>query len=205
MQNALKHLSSSKEQVGQRAQSLKSALARMRGRIDLNNPGPVEEGLSRYEGFLMEDLRSLLKLLSQQSLTPPQVLQQIPPSIRARTVSPSGKILLRIYPARDCWAYPALQGFVTDLREVDPEATGTPRQGARGGRTTSPARGGRQCIRGLHGRHRPQSDRKIKRTRAINDSHARRNIMWREFGAVKLKYYNLPEAGGTYDAGIVFT
>jgi predicted RND superfamily exporter protein len=58
----------------------------------------------------------------------PVTLADLPPELRTRFVSPDGKWLLQIFPKDQIWDMEPLERFVTDVRTVDPEVTGTPLQ-----------------------------------------------------------------------------
>ena len=126
LEQALTLLESVLPRARELVRGFRAALKQAQALVDLNNPGPLQEGLFRYESALMEDLGSILQLLARQQKEPPDVLSQLPEALKARTLSPEGKVLLRIYPAKDCWNWSGLEEFVGDLRRVDPEITGTP-------------------------------------------------------------------------------
>jgi hypothetical protein len=70
-------------------------------------------------------LRSFQRL--QASLEPRQVgLADVPIEIRRKFISERGQFLLQIHPAVDIWDRDGAERFVSDLRTVDPEVTGTP-------------------------------------------------------------------------------
>jgi len=50
----------------------------------------------------------------------------IPDAVRARFVSPSGKMLVQLIPKADTWEYEPLKSFVAAIRRVDANATGVP-------------------------------------------------------------------------------
>ena len=53
-------------------------------------------------------------------------LADVPPEIKRKFVSPGGRFLLQIHPAVDIWDRDGAARFVTELRTVDPDVTGTP-------------------------------------------------------------------------------
>ena len=72
------------------------------------------------------DLAEDLHKLAEVSTPAPITVDELPPSLRERYVSPNGKYLLRVF-AKDClWDYQPLEYFTQRIREVDPEATGKP-------------------------------------------------------------------------------
>jgi hopanoid biosynthesis associated RND transporter like protein HpnN len=63
----------------------------------------------------------------QANLHPPTVgLEALPAELRQKFVGQNGHFLLRINPAVDIWELEGARKFVTELRAVDPEVTGTP-------------------------------------------------------------------------------
>ncbi|MGH7275881.1 MAG: MMPL family transporter [Candidatus Rokuibacteriota bacterium] len=63
----------------------------------------------------------------QANLAPRQIgLNDVPAELRRKFVSERGLFLLQIHPAIDIWDREGALRFVTELRSVDPEVTGTP-------------------------------------------------------------------------------
>lgn len=52
--------------------------------------------------------------------------EALPAAVRARFVSPSGKLLVSLVPKGDTWELGPLKRFVAAMRSVDPQATGVP-------------------------------------------------------------------------------
>jgi hopanoid biosynthesis associated RND transporter like protein HpnN len=63
----------------------------------------------------------------QANLAPKPVgLADVPPEIKRKFISDRGHFLLQIHPAVDIWEREGARGFIHDLRQIDPEVTGTP-------------------------------------------------------------------------------
>src|SRR2546430_15824108 len=63
----------------------------------------------------------------QANLSPQPVgLKDIPPELRKKFISDRGRFLLQIHPAVDIWDREGALRFITELRSVDPDVTGTP-------------------------------------------------------------------------------
>ncbi len=63
----------------------------------------------------------------QGNLAPRTVgLADVPPEIKRKFVSDNGRFLLQIHPAVNIWDRDGSQRFVRELRQVNPEVTGTP-------------------------------------------------------------------------------
>ena len=72
-------------------------------------------------------LRQFQELRSAAELEP-ITLDDFPPELVSRFVSPDGRWLLQIQPQQQVWDGEPLQRFVADIRSVDAHATGTPVQ-----------------------------------------------------------------------------
>lgn len=92
---------------------------------------PAAEAESRLAGFqrdLFEDFAATWSLL-RNNLDPagPITLDDVPASLRERFVSrDGGRFLLQIYPKEDIWEREPLTAFITELRRVDPDVSGSP-------------------------------------------------------------------------------
>lgn len=105
---------------------LRELLVRLERLLDPGNPGPLSEGLQSYQRSAFDDLRRQLDFLKQQQSDLPDVLGNVPPELRMRSIAPNGTVCLRIFPREDCWEREPLTRFVSELRTVDPHVTGTP-------------------------------------------------------------------------------
>jgi len=77
---------------------------------------------------LFQDFAEQWALL-HENLTPPGpiTLADVPAQLRSRFVSADGQqFLLQIYPRQDIWDRGPLEEFVSQLRQVDPDVTGSP-------------------------------------------------------------------------------
>jgi len=94
--------------------------------LDPNKPGPISEALTEYQQQLTQDLHRQAEFLSQQSDVVPDILKYLPRALRARTVSPEGRISIRIFPNGNAWDREPLEFFVGQIIQVDPNVTGSP-------------------------------------------------------------------------------
>jgi predicted RND superfamily exporter protein len=63
----------------------------------------------------------------QGNLSPRRVgMEDVPPEIKRKFISDGGRFLLQIHPAVNIWDRDGAEKFVSELRSVDPEVTGTP-------------------------------------------------------------------------------
>lgn len=84
--------------------------------------------LDQFQRELFRDFQDKWSLL-RNNLNPPGpiTLADIPPKLARRFVSSDGsKFLLQIYPKKNVWEREPLEEFVTQLRRVDPDVTGSP-------------------------------------------------------------------------------
>ena len=80
-------------------------------------PGPIQDGLGNFQEHLLGDARVLLRLLKSQKAMPLTV-GDLPKEMLIRTVSPEGKHLLNVVPAKNIWERENLEQF---LRETSNE------------------------------------------------------------------------------------
>lgn len=84
--------------------------------------------LGGFQARMSAALLAQLQALAAASNSLPVTLDDLPHELTSRFVSSSGKWLLQIYPKEQVWDIEPLERFVTDVRSVDPDATGTPLQ-----------------------------------------------------------------------------
>lgn len=111
---------------GDQARQLTRLLDRLESELDTMGPGAVEEGLNTFEQRLVDDLTLQLSVLKAQEPGLPDLLGQLPGTLKLRSVGRSGVLAIRIFPRGDAWEREPLERFVRQLQAVDPEITGTP-------------------------------------------------------------------------------
>ncbi|HZO38442.1 MAG TPA: MMPL family transporter [Methylomirabilota bacterium] len=101
-------------------------IGRLAVKIRQSDPQVSGPALTHLQNQIYRDfVRSFQRL--QDNLAPrPVGLADVPKEMRAKFVSDSGRFLLQIHPGVDIWDRAGAQRFVTDLRAVDPDVTGTP-------------------------------------------------------------------------------
>lgn len=89
--------------------------------VDVSHPA-----LTVFQNQLYRDfVRSFQRL--QGNLQPKPIrLGDLPPELRRKFVSDRGRFLIQVNPAVDIWDRQGAEQFVTELRTVDPDITGTP-------------------------------------------------------------------------------
>ncbi|WP_437205940.1 MMPL family transporter [Planctomicrobium sp. SH664] len=84
--------------------------------------------LTGYQQGMKVSLQRQFEMLAEVSQPEPVGPADFPEAVRSRFISDEGDWLLRIYPVQEIWDEAPLRDFVTTLRTVDPEVTGTPVQ-----------------------------------------------------------------------------
>jgi len=84
--------------------------------------------LSEYQQRMAGDLLARLRMLQAAANPEPPQLSDLPAGLVTRFVGGHGRHLLRIYANRDIWDIDFLRQFVSEVRSIDPEATGNPLQ-----------------------------------------------------------------------------
>ncbi|GIX46173.1 MAG: hypothetical protein KatS3mg131_0384 [Candidatus Tectimicrobiota bacterium] len=86
----------------------------------------AQAALERLQQLLLADMADKLSLLRRNVHPTPVTLDDIPPLLRQRFVSPEGTYLLRIFARDNIWEREPMAAFVTQLQAVDPEVSGPP-------------------------------------------------------------------------------
>jgi len=84
--------------------------------------------LTEFQYRLAYSLLAQFQALSAASNPEPVTSNDLPPELRARYISPTGKWLLQVFPKDQVWDMEPLEKFVHEVRTVDPNITGTPLQ-----------------------------------------------------------------------------
>jgi hopanoid biosynthesis associated RND transporter like protein HpnN len=110
----------------QRLEKVTDDIGRLVRKVRQNDRDIVESALTALQQQLYRDfVRSFQRL--QANLTPKRVgLDQVPPELRDRYYSSQGLFLLQVHPSVNIWDREGARAFVSDLRSVDTEVTGTP-------------------------------------------------------------------------------
>ena len=84
--------------------------------------------LAAFQWALFDDMRDTFESLKHQDNSGPLRVEDLPPALRHRFVGVTGKYLLQVYPRQNVWHREHQEKFVSELRTVDPNVTGTPVQ-----------------------------------------------------------------------------
>jgi uncharacterized protein len=84
--------------------------------------------LAQFQQALFDDMRGTFHLLQNQDNSAPLHVDDLPPVFRNQFVGVTGKFLLQIFPRENMWQRENQEKFITAMRAVDPNVTGTPVQ-----------------------------------------------------------------------------
>lgn len=90
--------------------------------------GSAVTRLTVLQRELLDDVGETIAIIRHQDARGQLTAQDLPPLLRDRFMSPSGKFLLQVYPREDVWQRSKQEQFVRELRTVDPDVTGSPVQ-----------------------------------------------------------------------------
>ncbi|MGA2179919.1 MAG: MMPL family transporter [Verrucomicrobiota bacterium] len=129
--NALEEVGNSDPDLTGQLVSLRQAIENLR-KVMLQGDAPMvaehADKLAQFQQALFADLRDTFQLLQHQDDSTPLQVEDLPPALHDRFVGVTGKFLLQIYPNTDVWQRDNQEKFVTALRTVDGNVTGTPVQ-----------------------------------------------------------------------------
>jgi len=129
--NALEEVGNSEPALTRQLVSLRQAIENLRKAMLQGNSPALDEHankLAQFQQALFADLIETFQILQHQDDRAPLRVEDLPPALRNRFVGVTGKLLLQVYPREDVWQRDQQEKFVTDLRKVDPNVTGTPVQ-----------------------------------------------------------------------------
>ena len=129
--NALEEVGNSEPALTRQLVSLRQAIENLRKVMLQGDSLVLDEHankLAQFQQALFADLIETFQILQQQDDHAPLRVEDLPPALRDRFVGVTRKLLLQVYPRDDVWQRDQQEKFVTDLRKVDPNVTGTPVQ-----------------------------------------------------------------------------
>jgi hopanoid biosynthesis associated RND transporter like protein HpnN len=129
--NALREVGDSDPDLTGQLVSLRQAIENLRKEMLRGDASALAEHadkLAQFQQALFADLIGTFQLLQRQDNRAPLRVEDLPPALHDRFVGVTGKFLLQIYPNTDVWQRDNQEKFVTTLRTVDKNVTGTPVQ-----------------------------------------------------------------------------
>jgi hopanoid biosynthesis associated RND transporter like protein HpnN len=112
----------------QQLRSLEQATGDLRVHLAEGRSEVVVPRLTTFQKALFKDIQDTFAILKSQDNSSPLQVKDLPSAFRNRFIGKSGKFLLQVYPKEDVWQRRHQELFVRQLRQVAPEATGTPVQ-----------------------------------------------------------------------------
>ncbi len=101
-------------------------LGRLVAKLKVTDPEVSEPILNNLQRQIYRDFLQKFQRL-QANLNPREIgLASIPPELKRKFISDRGGFLLQVHPAVDIWEREGASHFVSDLRAIDPDVTGTP-------------------------------------------------------------------------------
>jgi hopanoid biosynthesis associated RND transporter like protein HpnN len=111
--------------------SLRQAIEKLRKQMleggSSKTPAAAQK-LAQFQQALFDDVRETFHALQTQDNSAPLHVADLPQALRDRFVGVTGKHLLMVYPKEDVWQRQNQKQFITELRGLDPNVTGTPVQ-----------------------------------------------------------------------------
>jgi hypothetical protein len=129
--NALEEVGTNEPALPRQLVSLRQAIENLRKAMLQGDSLALNEHankLAQFQQALFADLIETFQILQHQDDRAPLRVEDLPPALHDRFVGVTGKLLLQVYPREDVWQRDKQEKFVTDLRKVDPNVTGTPVQ-----------------------------------------------------------------------------
>lgn len=114
------------ERVRESTKRFESEMDQLFTQLSGLGPGPIEDGLTKFQMNFFSDLDSMVEFLKKQDTNPQMEVQDLPENLRLRSIGKTSKLVLRIYPNKNIWERAALNEFVKEVRELDPLAIGAP-------------------------------------------------------------------------------
>jgi uncharacterized membrane protein YdfJ with MMPL/SSD domain len=112
----------------QTLKGIRASIDEFRYELLNSDPRVAPQKLALYQRALFTDLEQTFAALRNQDNSAPLAVEDLPPSLRNRFVGITGKQLLQIYPKSNVWERAEQERFVSELRTVDENVTGTPVQ-----------------------------------------------------------------------------
>ncbi|RPI83711.1 MAG: hypothetical protein EHM42_08165, partial [Planctomycetaceae bacterium] len=113
---------------GSLAESALTEIGRFLDRLDGLDDATQVKLLRDYQSRLTGELLQRFQGLAAVSHPEPVCIEDLEAPLVRRFLSARGKWLLQVYPKKQIWDLEPLEAFITEIRSIDPEATGTPLQ-----------------------------------------------------------------------------
>jgi hopanoid biosynthesis associated RND transporter like protein HpnN len=111
-----------------RLKTLREGLLELRTALFRGDQRANAAQLGAFQRAFLQDVQDTFAAVRSQVADGPIRVEDLPPTLRNRFVSLSGRHLVQIYPRSNIWDRVHQEAFVKDLTALDPHFTGTPRQ-----------------------------------------------------------------------------
>ena len=108
------------------AQAIRDQIATLILKLQSTDRDVSEPALALLQDQIYRDFLSSFHNLQRNLHPRPVGVNDVPDELRRKFVGRSGRFLLQIHPKVDIWDREGAERFVSELRTVDPEVTGTP-------------------------------------------------------------------------------
>ncbi len=106
--------------------SFRQSVVRFGEVLKNTNPRRAQDILTDLQTSFFNTVEKSFHLMKQGIPNHPVTLGDLPPQVRDQFVGKTGKIMIQVFPSQNIWDRPALERFINQLREVDPNVTGSP-------------------------------------------------------------------------------
>jgi uncharacterized protein len=114
--------------IPQQLRALQQAISDFRHRLQNGDSSVVVPRLTAYQTALFADIYRTFETLKHQDNSSGLRAQDLPQALRNRFIGKTGKYLIQVYPKDNVWQRQNQERFVKQLRQIDPDTTGTPVQ-----------------------------------------------------------------------------
>ena len=108
--------------------SLRQAVADLRKDMLNGNLRTNALKLAQFQQVLFQDVLDTFNALQSQDSSAPLSIADLPDAIRDRFIGVTGKYLLMVFPRKDVWDRTNQKELLDQVRQIDPNVTGTPVQ-----------------------------------------------------------------------------
>jgi uncharacterized protein len=116
------------EKLADQLRAMRRSIEEFRHAMLTGDPKHVSQRLANYQQALFRDIAGTFRALRTQDNSSPLRAEDLPPALRNRFIGKTGKHLIQVYPKGNVWERKVQEDFVRELRQVDPDVTGTPVQ-----------------------------------------------------------------------------
>ncbi len=106
--------------------ALQKAVSNLRSRLLMASTADASHKLAEFQQALFKDVRDTFQSIRNQDDHERLRDADLPPALHNRFIGIHGKYLIQVYPKKDVWERKEQEEFITELRSLDKDVTGTP-------------------------------------------------------------------------------